>query len=53
VAAEIKEAFHEQPELIQGKGGVFIVTADGRVVYDKKATGRFPKPGEVAKAVKA
>ena len=38
-------------ELIEGSGGVFVVTADGRQVYTKKETGRFPEPGEVAKAI--
>ena len=38
-------------ELIEGSGGVFLVHADGRQVYSKKDTGRFPEPGEVAKAI--
>jgi len=33
--------------LIEGKNGVFEVTWDGELVYSKKATGRFPEPGEV------
>jgi selT/selW/selH-like putative selenoprotein len=35
------------PELIKGKDGVFEVVIDGQLVYSKKATGRFPEPGEV------
>ena len=52
MAAEIRDAFGGESEMIKGKGGVFIVTADGQVVYDKKETGRFPDPGEVPKLVK-
>ncbi len=33
--------------LVEGSGGVFTVTVDGRLVYDKKETGRFPEKGEV------
>ena len=33
--------------LVPGSGGVFDVAVDGRVVYSKKQTGRFPRPGEV------
>jgi selT/selW/selH-like putative selenoprotein len=32
-------------------GGVFEVTFDGEVVFSKKATGRFPDPGELAAAI--
>jgi len=34
-------------ELIQGKGGVFDVVADGRLIYSKKETGRFPTHEEI------
>lgn len=33
--------------LIKGSGGIFDVTVDGRNVYSKFETGRFPEPGEV------
>jgi len=33
--------------LIPGHGGVFDVTVDGKLIYSKKAVGRFPQPGEV------
>jgi predicted Rdx family selenoprotein len=52
VAAEIERAFGTRPELIKGSGGVFLVTMDGAVVYDKKKTGKFPDDGEVAKLAK-
>jgi selT/selW/selH-like putative selenoprotein len=34
--------------LIKGSHGVFDVRVDGKVVYSKDATGRFPEKGEVA-----
>jgi selT/selW/selH-like putative selenoprotein len=33
--------------LTKGSGGVFDVVVDGRLVYSKRDTGRFPEPGEV------
>jgi len=35
------------PELIRGGGGIFDVTVDGKLVFSKHRTGRFPDPGEV------
>jgi selenoprotein W-related protein len=37
--------------LIPSTGGVFEVTAGGRTIFSKKATGRHPHPGEVLKAL--
>jgi selT/selW/selH-like putative selenoprotein len=34
-------------KLIEGSGGVFDVFVDGKLVFSKKAVGRFPEPGEV------
>jgi selenoprotein W-related protein len=36
-------------ELQSGSGGRFEITLDGELVFSKKAAGRFPKPGEVAR----
>lgn len=33
--------------LIQGKGGVFVVKADGQAVWDKAKTERFPEDHEI------
>ncbi|MCG8590980.1 MAG: Rdx family protein [Proteobacteria bacterium] len=49
--AEIKAAVGVTPELIRGDNGVFDVVADGRLVYSKDETGRFPDPGEVLNAL--
>ena len=34
-------------ELAAGRGGVFTVSLDGRVVFDKKAEGRHAEKGEL------
>ena len=34
-------------ELIKGSNGVFDVEIDGKLVYSKRNTGRFPNPGEL------
>lgn len=41
-----------EARLIAGNNGVFDVTVDGRLVYSKYQTGRFPDPGEVLRAVR-
>jgi selenoprotein W-related protein len=45
----LREAFPGGVEvkLIPSSGGVFDVTADGRLVFSKKAVGRHAAPGEV------
>jgi selT/selW/selH-like putative selenoprotein len=35
-------------ELQSGSSGRFEVTLDGELLFSKKASGRFPKPGEIA-----
>ncbi len=39
--------------LIPSSGGVFEVTAGGRMIFSKKKTGRRPEPGEVLGALEA
>jgi selT/selW/selH-like putative selenoprotein len=52
VAAELKKDLGIDAELVAGRGGVFDVVADGKVIYSKSNTGRFPKPGEVSGLLK-
>lgn len=40
------------PTLVEGRGGVFDVAADGKVIFSKRATGRFPMPEEILKAAR-
>jgi selenoprotein W-related protein len=47
LAAELKQHLGVDSELVQGHGGVFEVTVDGKVIFSKKQVGRFPEPGEI------
>ena len=40
-------------ELIPGSGGVFVVQVDGKTVFDKSATERFPILGEVSEGIQS
>lgn len=51
MAAEIKNRFNIAPQLIEGRGGVFDVKADGELIYSKRQTGRFPEHSEVIEAL--
>lgn len=39
-------------KLIKGGGGEFEVEADGRLVFSKRETGRFPEDSEIVEALK-
>jgi selT/selW/selH-like putative selenoprotein len=41
------------PRLIEGRGGIFDVAIDGRVVFSKRSVGRFPTPDEIVGAMRA
>ena len=47
--AEIKQAIDAEVTLERGGGGIFEIWADGKLVYTKADTGRFPQPGEATK----
>ena len=47
MAAEIEKVVGVSPRLIKGEGGVFEVVVDGRLIYSKKQTGRFPEHEEI------
>jgi len=52
--AELVEKYGKdkiQAELIAGGGGIFDVVVDGKQVYSKHQTGRFPAYGEIPKAI--
>jgi len=48
LADELKEKCNLEAELIGGSKGIFDVVVDGKVVFSKFKTGRFPHPGEIA-----
>ena len=45
--AALKKKFGVEAKLIAGGGGIFEVTVDGKVVFDKFSMGRFPEDQEV------
>jgi selT/selW/selH-like putative selenoprotein len=47
LAAAIKAETGIEPKLIKGDNGVFDVDVDGRRIYSKDRTGRFPEDEEV------
>lgn len=47
----MKDAFGVDAELIEGRGGIFDVKADGKLIYSKHETGRFPEHNEVIAAL--
>ena len=52
MADELRQAFGVEANLIPGSGGVFDVTVDGKLVYSKSETGRFPNAGEITEKLK-
>ena len=49
----MKREFGAQVELIKGSHGIFDVKANGKLVYSKESTGRFPESGEVTAVLKS
>ena len=47
MAEAIRKKTGVNPRLIEGGGGVFDVVADGRLIFSKQQTGRFPDHEEV------
>jgi selenoprotein W-related protein len=37
----------DAPELIAGRGGIFDVEVDGRMIFSKHDAGRFPEDSEI------
>ena len=48
LAAELKESLGARPSWCAAAEGSSSVKVDGEVVFDKKATGRFPILGELS-----
>jgi selenoprotein W-related protein len=53
LAAEIKKARGIDAKLTKGSGGVFEVALDGKLIFSKKALGRFPETSEILEMVPA
>jgi selT/selW/selH-like putative selenoprotein len=52
VADEIKDAIGVESKKVKGHGGVFDVVVDGKKVFSKHESYRFPDTGEIAELVK-
>ncbi len=52
LADEFQKDFGVEANLIAGSNGIFDVIVDGKRVFSKSETGRFPNPGEVTKKLK-
>ncbi len=52
MAAELKEKFGADVELIRGDNGIFDVEVDGKLIFSKYEKGRFPNPGEIEALIK-
>jgi len=51
LAAAIQKEHHVAVTLIEGSGGNFDVKVDGKLIYSKKETGRFPEDAEILQAL--
>jgi selT/selW/selH-like putative selenoprotein len=49
--AAIKNKLGKSAELIAGHNGIFKVELDGRTIFDKSNTGRFPEDQEIINAI--
>lgn len=52
MAETIKDEIGAEPDLVKGGGGIFDVTVDGKLIYSKHQTGRFPEAYEVISQIK-
>ena len=48
---EVLKLGDHQVNLVAGSGGVFEVSAEGRTLFSKADSNRFPEPGEIAGAL--
>ena len=53
LAAAIKNEIGISPKLIKSSGGVFEVAADGKLIFSKRSTGRFPDNNEMIQKLKS
>jgi selenoprotein W-related protein len=51
LADAIEKACKVRPRLIEGRGGVFEVVVGDKLIFSKKALGRFPDNEEILKAL--
>lgn len=51
MADAVEDKLGIKPRLIKSDGGVFEVEVDGKKIFSKKETGRFPEHGEIFVAI--
>jgi len=49
----IKKQFNADVEYIPGSGGVLVVTVDGKEIFSKAKSGRFPEADELIRLINA
>lgn len=53
MAAELKDNFGYESELIKSSGGVFEIEFDGELIFSKASLGRFPDQDEIKNLIKS
>ena len=53
LAAEIKKELGVDSEIVRGSGGIFKVSANNQLLFDKHAEGRFPSEKEILDKLRA
>jgi len=53
LAESIKNRFQIDAELIEGRGGVFEVEVNGKLVFSKKKLNRFPTDEEIFSSIES
>jgi len=48
----LQKEFGAKTKTGKGKAGTYDVIVDGKLVFSKADTGRYPKPGEIVKLLK-
>lgn len=52
LANELYQEFKVKSSVIPGSEGIFDVVVDGKYVFSRAETKRFPQPGEIAKKLR-
>jgi selT/selW/selH-like putative selenoprotein len=51
LAAAVEKKYSIKPKLIKSGGGAFEVLVDGKKIFSKKDSGRFPTDQEILEAI--
>ena len=51
LAKAIEKKFGVKPQMVKSGGGAFEVIVDGKKIFSKKESGRFPENDEILKAI--